>query len=525
MFFSLNKKIILSVFIFFIFCFSLFGYSLYSLYISKLQEEQNFLHQKNMQYSELLYKYNVLQNSLNQENFNAPLDSYKPASNKYRQDENERYQIILTNIYLIFICLVLFSAALLSLIFVFHKWIILPIEELSESCGNIRQGKYKHRIAILPKHFPDEFDELAQTFNGMLDNIEENIEKIKQQKNYLQTIIDGIPDGIRVLDTNGRVQLVNQTYKQYFGETQTPVGQICCRLKCVSPCPYKTDTCPLLTSNEHNIKFIQQIENGDNVYVAVNAARINLKNNKPLIIESFRDLSQDIRFSHQQKVSSLVFLSSSIAHEIKNHLGSMRLIFESILNNKLPAAEKKQYLQLLYKQLLECIKVPERLLNLSRGAETPDTLFDSTDSLQDILAVLDYDAKRRGISINTEEYADSLKLQGSETDFKMILLNLCQNAFKAMPQGGTLSISGRQDSKKYAVISIRDTGYGIDKEQIKHIFEPFYTQTASSQSQNIGLGLTIVKSLVHNFNGTIQVKSAPRKGTCFTLKIPTKAKK
>ncbi len=525
MFFSLNKKIIISVVIFFIFCFSLFGYSLYSLYISRLQDEQTVLHQKNMQYSELLYKYNLLQNTLNTENANISPDIHKPDNLKYYRNKTDRYQTILINIYLIFICLILFSAALLFLVFVLHKWIILPIEELSESCSHIRQGKYKYRIPIFTKRFPDEFDELAQTFNSMLNNIQANIEEIKQQKNYLQTIINGIPDGIRVLDTTGKVQLINQAYKQYFATDKTPIGQICVHSECASSCPYQTNTCPLLTSQEKNIKFIQQIEDRDDAYFTVNAARINLKNNKPLIIESFRDLSQDIRFSHQQKVSSLVFLSSSIAHEIKNHLGSMRLIFESILNNKLPAAEKKQYLQLLYKQLLECIKVPERLLNLSHGSTSQNTLFDSSNSLQDILAILDYDAKRRGIEINAEKYNEKLIIYGNETDFKMILLNLCQNAFKAMPAGGTLSISGKQTSKNYAMISICDTGHGMDKEQLKHIFEPFYTQSETSQSQNIGLGLTIVKSLIHNLNGTIQVNSAIDKGTCFTLKIPTNAKK
>ena len=108
---------------------------------------------------------------------------------------------------------------------------------------------------------------------------------------------------------------------------------------------------------------------------------------------------------------------------------------------------------------------------------------------------------------------------GNEADFKMIILNLTQNAIKAMPNGGELSISTHRKNN-FIHLNIRDTGIGIDANKIKHIFEPFYS--ANNNAKSSGLGLAIVSNLVEKLHGKIKVKSKIGKGTEFTIQIPTK---
>ena len=108
---------------------------------------------------------------------------------------------------------------------------------------------------------------------------------------------------------------------------------------------------------------------------------------------------------------------------------------------------------------------------------------------------------------------------GNEADFKMIILNLAQNALKAMPSGGELTVEVSKD-KNNVTIEIRDTGIGIENEKISHIFEPFYSDGQSSRHHNVGLGLAIVKSLVDKIKGTIHVSSEVGKGTLFIIKLP-----
>ena len=101
----------------------------------------------------------------------------------------------------------------------------------------------------------------------------------------------------------------------------------------------------------------------------------------------------------------------------------------------------------------------------------------------------------------------------------MIILNLSQNAIKAMPDGGELIISAESRGRNM-VLHVKDTGIGIEREQMKHIFEPFYS--ANSHVKSSGLGLAIVSSLIEKNKGSISVKSRIGKGTEFTIKLPLK---
>ena len=166
--------------------------------------------------------------------------------------------------------------------------------------------------------------------------------------------------------------------------------------------------------------------------------------------------------------------------------------------------------------MVETVKTPERLLRLAQFAEEDHSKIEVATAIKDMLLMVDYDAKRRGIAINTDLQPQQY-IYGNEADFKMIILNLTQNAVKAMSNGGSLNIH-TQNIKNKAVINISDTGVGISSEQIKHIFEPFYSANKSAKSS--GLGLAIVNSLVERLHGKIKVKSKVGKGTTFELMIP-----
>ena len=103
----------------------------------------------------------------------------------------------------------------------------------------------------------------------------------------------------------------------------------------------------------------------------------------------------------------------------------------------------------------------------------------------------------------------------------MVTLNLVQNAFRAMPNGGHLGVSVRQRDQ---VIELRitDTGVGITRQDLQHIFDPFFSRRADG-SQGTGLGLSITRSIVEKFTGTIEVESHVGSGTSFAVKFPDPA--
>ena len=557
MFFSLNKKLIYTISTFFLFTSLIFSYSFYLINIDKLQEQQKSATLRNQQYMEQLIENTSLRKALTEikqqnphlrlppelkkliESSQLTINQEKISQERKKMDEilksyDARYKTLTDSFKIVTISAALFFLSLLVLWRLINIWVLAPIEKLSKISHKIQSGNYTNRLPLPSQtRFPDEFNKLMQTFNDMLDNIENGIKEIHKTESFLQSIIDSIPDGIRVLDENGTIIIANKEYYRQINSCSNCIGQKCyaSSQNRDAPCPHSLFTCPLQEIKEkkaENVKFIQQFAAYPNRHLSVNAAPMVIQDSdsKPrqYIVEAFRDLSEDIRFSHQQKLSSLGFLATAVAHEMKNHLGSIRMITEGLLNkyycNKPDNNEEKQYLSLIDKQLTECINVPERLLKMAHFAPEEETRFSVTNSIEDVIQLLDYEAKRNGISINFKHPQKDIIVSGNEADFKMMIINLLQNSLKAMSENDELSIKINQTADNAAKIEIKDSGHGITADKLPRIFEPFYTTGNTVLQTGTGLGLAIVKSIVEKLRGTISVKSKPGVGTCFTIKIP-----
>ena len=113
-------------------------------------------------------------------------------------------------------------------------------------------------------------------------------------------------------------------------------------------------------------------------------------------------------------------------------------------------------------------------------------------------------------------------LKGNETDFKIAVINIIQNAINATEKG-KISIKVSHTVKNGLNIKFSDTGYGINENNLEYIFTPFFTQSKENngnKSAGSGLGLPITKSIIEKFGGTIDVKSTVGKGTCFSVSFP-----
>ena len=560
MFFSLNKKFIYTISLFFIIISVIFLYAFYVINLSKTQEEQKSVISRNQQYIEILYEHITLRKELASLEANYPqirfskklkeltkstqLNAKQEQISQERQradavikNYNERYETLEESFRIILISTLLFFLAMIVLWLLIKLWVLTPIEKLYEASNQVAKGEYGSRIHQDTKHCTyDEFDNLIATFNQMLESIENSIAEIHRAEFFLQSIIDAIPDGIRVLKEDGTIILANKEYYRQIQSSQNCIGQKCYHSsqKQDYPCSLSQFTCPLAILKEgktSNLKFIQQFAAFPNHPLSINAAYMMFRHNKEApqkyIVESIRDLSEDIRFSHQQKVASLGFLSTSVAHEMKNHLGSIRMILEGLINKyHTQESDEKSYLELIHKQLIECILVPERLLKLAQFTPNEQEPYSINEGIQDIISILDYETKNNGITIKFKNTRKKLTALGNASDFKMVILNLMQNAIKAMPQGGEIAIHLAEDkAQNQAQIAISDTGIGIEKDKLSHIFEPFYSQGHATQHTGTGLGLAIVKSIIEKQNGTISVTSTPGVGTCFTIKIPLQNKK
>jgi signal transduction histidine kinase len=136
-----------------------------------------------------------------------------------------------------------------------------------------------------------------------------------------------------------------------------------------------------------------------------------------------------------------------------------------------------------------------------------------------ILALMHFEAEERKIRLEQVAEEELPPVLGDETQISQVLVNIIVNSFHAMPNGGLCQVTAVQretEGKPWVEITVKDDGVGITKEQISHLFEPFYT----TKSSGTGLGLAIAYRIMQDHGGTIQISSVPGSGTTVVTQFP-----
>lgn len=423
------------------------------------------------------------------------------------------------------------SIVLLAIIAVWlflRRQVITPVKLLNEASAAITHGNLDVRV---PCQRQDELFQLCQSFNVMAVQLEQYLGELKANEKFMQELIDAIPDGIRVIDENYHIIMANKAYCQQQQVEQDDLkGALCYESSHgrKKSCPPSLVTCPLyeIKNNGKPLKFMHHHKRRDNeqFHVEVSAAPLAVvrKGKKySYVIESIRDLEKQIKVTQEQRLSELGKLAAGVAHEIHNPLASVRIGLQFLWTNTNAEGldeEFKGYLRMVDGEVDKCIEVTKRLLHLSLPPSDYEQLVSLGEIIPDVVSLLKYDAKKKGIKLKVDLGPTGLRVLATDSEMRMLVLNLVQNAFHAMPDGGLLTIFGREDDEGVSV-AFADNGLGIDPEDLKYIFDPFFSRRADKKS-GTGLGLTISKSIVDRFSGRIEVASELGKGTVFTLFLP-----
>ena len=422
------------------------------------------------------------------------------------------------------------ALTLLTLWLLLRRHVIAPLATLDAATRALAKGDLTVRA---PSADNDEIGRAAQSFNSMAERLSAQISLAEAQQQFLQTLLDGLPDGVRVIRVaDKQVVMANHTYCQQVGQSANTILQQPCYKNSYGrdePCVPTLMVCPLVELKKvgENIKASHYLKRPDgSIFNAeIHAALVELNDGKGrqrYIVESVRDLGQISQISHEQRLSELGLLAAGIAHEIHNPLGSVRLGVQGLvreLHAGLVTPEQIiEYMRLIDQEIDKCIAVTRRMLLLSRPPVSSLQLVVVNEALTDTLMLLKFDALAHGISQQIEVPEQALRLLTDEADIRMILLNLIQNAHHAMDTGGTL-IARLFADEGNAVIEISDSGVGIPPETLANIFDPFFSRRADGVI-GTGLGLTIVKNFVERMGGTIRVDSTVGQGTQFSIHLP-----
>ncbi len=233
-------------------------------------------------------------------------------------------------------------------------------------------------------------------------------------------------------------------------------------------------------------------------------------------VTALRQLENEVAKSRH--LTSIASLAAGVAHEIRNPLSSIKgfaVYFKERFSGNI---EDLQTADTMIAEVERLNRVISQLIEFARPLELKREKTYFPDLIQHILSLIAADAKKNHVTITTD---NALNLPLAEVDpdkVKQVLLNICLNSLAAMKKGGNLAIKLVPKKDNIAVM-ISDTGNGIEKIDLPHIYDPYFT----SKPAGTGLGLAVVQKIMEAHGGTINVESGIGQGTLVSLQFPLTA--
>jgi PAS domain S-box-containing protein len=374
--------------------------------------------------------------------------------------------------------------------------------------------------------------------------------EISVASSFASAMLEASPDGVMVTDRNMRILKCNNSPLILRGHHREEILGRCCH-EMLHARPSRCDDNNLMCPVQETLKTRRPARAVHEITAEDGQVRTCHVTSYPLfnqlgeivqLVEVVRDISKELserverrtqaikndltRVVQEDRLASLGRLVASVCHEINNPIASIvtfnKLILSYLQENRQPPEGLGafiQYLELSVKEALRCGDIVKRLLSFARQKNIEATSVDLIEIVNTIMLLTAYQLNMAQVSSELHLPAPPFTALGDYALIQQCLMNLVFNAMEAMPQGGTITISGGSDLKEKKVwLAIKDTGRGIEPEDLPHIFEPFFT--TKEGGKGTGLGLSMVYGIVREHNGTIEVESNPDGGTTFKLVLP-----
>lgn len=377
--------------------------------------------------------------------------------------------------------------------------------------------------------------------------IEQNVrleEEIQQHKQAQQKIseqaalLDIATDAIFVQDLSNNIVFWNKGAERLYGwEANEAIGKNVLELLYKEISPEIQEPLQNITYTGDWLGELSQVtKDGKNLTVTSRWTKVLDCNGQ---LKSILVVNTDItekkllesQFLRAQRMESLGVLAGGIAHDLNNVLTPI-LMAVQLLETKLNDSQSQQWLQILENNVNRGADLIKQVLSFAKGISGERTTIQISHLIQEIKQLAS-ETFPKSIRINTNIKSDLKTVLGDATQLHQVLLNLVVNARDAMPQGGVLKIEANNiyidehyarvniDSKvgDYILISVSDTGIGIERNILERIFEPFFT--TKELGKGTGLGLSTVVGIVKSHGGFINVYSEVGKGTEFRIYLPS----
>ena len=233
-----------------------------------------------------------------------------------------------------------------------------------------------------------------------------------------------------------------------------------------------------------------------------------------------RDLSEIRRLQaevqRQEKLAAMGGLAAGVAHEVRNPLSSIKALATFFSGQFDDGSEAHNAAKVMIQEVDRLNRVITELLEFSRPTDVKRQTSDIGLLISRSIQLVQQDAMNKKIDIRIETCDDICPVQVDPDRLTQCLLNLYLNAIQAMDNGGVITVKCEAGEAGNVSVTVSDTGRGISPEQMKHIFDPYYT----TKSKGTGLGLAIVHKIIEAHRGHIEVNSRIDEGSSFLISIP-----
>lgn len=220
----------------------------------------------------------------------------------------------------------------------------------------------------------------------------------------------------------------------------------------------------------------------------------------------------------KEKLAEAGRVSSTMAHEIRNPLAAISGSVQVLKGELRLDAGQRELMDIVLRESERVSQSIEKFLDFAAPAKQVFSIIDLSNILDETLKMLQASGEMNGaIDVRGNFLTADSAYYGNASQFKQVFWNLLKNSVKAMPRGGTLAVDFEQDRKSGEfLMKFADTGRGMSEEDKAHLFEPFY----SGFEEGTGLGLSVVRRIVDDYDGRIEVDSGIGKGTEITIRLP-----
>ena len=385
--------------------------------------------------------------------------------------------------------------------------------ELEKAAAEISAGSYKKNLESLPTKRSDEIGSMARNISTISLNLKEQISLIAKQRDQFGLVLDGLGEGIMVLDEDGTITFRNDQIMQILGLDEILKKSI---IDLNIP-PLKQLYKKALKKGQHDSEFELDTDGDDTRWILAHMNKAKATKELILVVHETTQL-REMDSMRRDFVSNL-------SHELRTPVSVIKANSETLLDGALDnSKDAKTFSKAILHNADRLSEMVTSLIDLSR-IEYGDLKFVIepiiiNEVIETVISSFQSKAKRKNIDLVFNRQSD-IEVQSDTKAIERVLNNLIDNAFKYSPETSLIEIRARKQAG-FLRISVLDFGEGVPEEEQKFVFKRFYrtAKARANTKQGSGLGLAIVRNLVNNLQGEVGVETRKEGGSEFWFTLP-----